>query len=240
MISSLTFTVLLRKSARLYKKNLVLIKNIESQYLKRSQNDGTVLMGSFSKYRKIEGPGQDETEGTKAVDIKTQEPVQIKGNDLGKLVSKSYVKVQGPFSINIHGSLILNNANLLPDAYLFCTSLKLVKKFGQAHYKILNISKFGKILFDSLRKIDNDVFDWAHGRVEYGGAKNRITTAKQLRDLGDFNINEFKISDCFCKPIKYIEEDEYRFVFLTKKQPIPESTLVHNMDLVKCCSFNYD
>jgi hypothetical protein len=38
--------------------------------------------------------------------------MQIKGDDLGKLVSTGYVKVQGPFNINIRGSLILKNANL--------------------------------------------------------------------------------------------------------------------------------
>ena len=216
----------------------MIIKNLKSADLEGFKNEGIVLIGSFSKYRKDEGPGRDDTEGIKGVDIKTNEPIQIKGDDLGKLVSAGYVKVKGPFNINIRGSLILKNANLLPDAYLFCTSLKVVEKFGQSHYNILEIPRFGEIIFDSLRKIDNEVFDWAHERVAYGGVKNPITTVKQLKDIGDFNINEFSIYDCFCKPAKYSKEEEYRFVFLTKKQPVPEKTFIQNKNLINCCSFN--
>jgi len=216
----------------------MIIKNLKPVDLEDFKNRGALLIGSFNKYRNDEGPGRDNAEGIKGVDIKTNEPIQIKGDDLGKLVSAGYVKVKGPFNINIRGSLILKNANILPDVYLFCTSLKIVEKFGQSHYNILRILRFGEIIFDSLRKIDNELFDWAHGPVVYGGAKNLITTAKQLKDIGDFNINEFDPYDCFCKPAEYSEEEEYRFIFLTKKQPIPEKTLIENMELIDCCSFD--
>jgi hypothetical protein len=217
----------------------MITKNLKPEDLVSFKNEGAVLIGSFSRYRKIVGPGKDEAEGTKGVDIETNEWQKIKGDDLGKFVSAGYVKIQGSgYLINKGGGkLIIKNANLLPDVYIFCTSSKVVEKFGESHYNILEISRFGEILYEELRKIDNELYDWAHGRVVYGGAKNPITTMKQLRDIGDFNINEINIYDCFCKPAKYAEEEEYRFVFLTKKQPVPEKTIIKNTNLVNLCSF---
>jgi hypothetical protein len=157
---------------------MIVIKNLKPKYLQSFKKKGTVLISSFNRCREYEWIGKDETEGIKGVDIKTHEPLQIKGDDLGKFIS--YVKVQGQGSINIGGSLTIKNANLLPDTYIFCTSLILNNTFGRSHYNILDIQQFGGILFDSIREIDNEVYDWAHGQVVYGGAKNPITTVKQL------------------------------------------------------------
>ena len=217
----------------------MIIKNIRSKYVNSFRHKGLVRIGSFSQYRKDEaGIGKDMAEGTKRLDISINEPLQFSGNELGKLISSRYVKVQGTGQINIKQSLIVNSANLLPDVYLFCASLKIINKFGEGHYNIEDAIKFGEIIFNELNKIDSEVYDWAQGLVKYGRAKDPVKTYKQLGDLGDFNVNEFNINDCFCKPIEYAEEEEYRFVFLTKKRSVPEETYIRNKNLISCCSFN--
>jgi len=213
----------------------MVIKNLKPDDLMKFRAEGSVLVGSFFRYRKLEGQGRDDTEGIKGVDLKVKGPLSIRGDNLGKLVS--YVKVKGPFKINIGGTLTIKDATLLPDAYIFCTSLKVRIEFGAAHYKIVDVLRFGETLFRSLHETDNDVFYWAHGRAVYGGHKDPVTTPEELANLGSFNINEFDIDDYFRKPAKYAEEQEYRFVFLTRRQPVPEQTIIFNKELVDCCYF---
>jgi hypothetical protein len=73
--------------------------------------------------------------------------------------------------------------------------------------------------------------------VTYGRAKDPIKTLAELKTLADYNINAATALDCFYKASSFADEEEFRFVFFTRKQPIKSALAIHSMNLVKCCSF---
>ena len=72
--------------------------------------------------------------------------------------------------------------------------------------------------------------------VIYGGAKDTINTLEELKKLGNYNINVATMLDCFYKSSSFKDDEEFRFVFFTKKQPIDTIMTIRNTNLIKCCS----
>lgn len=214
-----------------------LVKNLEKVYLEKFKDTGDVLVSSIARFRMIESYGRDEKEGVKSTDISIDlgGPTQFKATDLGRLIS--YFKMTGTGTIEVNGKLIIKDKTFLPDAYVFCASYKPVNEFGGSNYNIVNVSRFAQTLYESIRKEDKEVYYWMMAPVIYGGAKDTIKTLEELEKLGNYNINIATMLDCFFKPLSFKDEEEFRFVFFTKKHLDDERITIHNKNLIKCCSF---
>lgn len=215
-----------------------LVKYLKAEHLEKFVNTGEILISSIARFRTMEGYGKDEKEGIKNSDICIElgEPTVFKATELGKLIA--HFKLQGSGSIEVNGKIIIHDKTYLPDAYVFCTSYKPVNEFGRANYKIVNIPRFAQTLFESIRKeVDDGVYSWMMAPVIYGGTKDTINTITELRSLGNYNINMATMLDCFYKPLSFKDEEEFRFVFFTKKQTIEKMKLIHNRNLIKYCNF---
>ena len=214
-----------------------LVKNLNNQtHLENFKKAGEVLISSINRFPTMKGPGKDEKEGTKSTDICIEQGGQFKGEELGKLIS--HFNMEGTGTIDIRGKITIKDKAVLPDVYVFCASNKMLNKFGSVHYKIVNIPRFAQTLFESIRKqVDDKVYYWMMAPVVYGGAKDPVKTLKELKSLSNYNINIATMLDCFYKPSSFKDEEEFRFVFFTKKQPIEQKITIHNKNLIKCCSF---
>lgn len=226
-----------RSDSKLHALPKYLVKNLKIEYLEQFRNTGEVLVRSIASFRTMGGYGQEEKEGIKNTDIciDVGGPKEFKATELGRFIST--FKLEGTGSMEINGKLIIKDKTILPDAYVFCASYKTINEFGGANYKIVSISRFAQTLFESIHKVDKEVYYWMMAPVIYGGAKDPIETLEELKNLGNYNVNIATMLDCFYKPSSHQDEEEFRFVFFTKKKSIEQKMAIHNKNLIKCCSF---
>jgi len=114
----------------------------------------------------------------------------------------------------------------IPNAYVFCTSVEIIKdKFGEGHYEITNHKFFTAMLCKQLRKEDPRVYYCYSDTVIYRDIQQFVINCQEDKDnFTKMNITETQLADYFRKPLGKLSEKEYRFIFLIKTQNIPEYT----------------
>lgn len=213
-------------------KELALIKNLGSFYRLGFRQLGSVLVGSFLRYRYLEGHSGDKDEGIKGFSFAPEENTTLYGDKLNSILPGRFVNGDS-FQVRQ-----LNIKYTIPDAYVFCVSSQIDTSFGNSHYKIINYSGFGQVLFETLRTIDNQVYYWKLGKVEYGGLKDPIHTLAELYSLKGHDFINATYDDYFHKSSKYARDNEYRFVFFTRNSFVPKNVQINNMALTSFCTFN--
>jgi hypothetical protein len=209
---------------------LLLIKNIDSKHLTEFITDGIIQLSSFSRCRILEGHARDPLEGIKGFRYSSGNFESFEGKELERLAPEITCK-------DTQTIKLLSVSNSIPDAYLFCTSLRILPSYN-AHYYIQNTLMFGKLVFESLRAIDSGVFFWSLNKVIYGGLKDLITNRKELELIQGKELKATKIDDYFYKPSTFSPDEEYRFVYFTNSKTISDSTIIRNKALLKYCKFD--
>jgi hypothetical protein len=214
--------------------SLVLIKNLNSEHLEMFRANGRVLLSSLKRLREKEGEGRDELEGVKSIELKPTQSRTYTSKEISQFYPPN-ISIQGGFFRYEAGSKI-NFGTRLPEAYVFCTSAYRLHRFGPSNYRILDVQRFGQVLFDSLRVRDPQVFGHAFGRITYGGMKDPIDDL-QFAFQQNYSLKDLKLNDYYCKPICFASEGEYRYVFFTENDLIQDKMCIECMSLVTLCAF---
>ena len=134
----------------------------------------------------------------------------------------------------------------VPNAFIFCASLsydnKLFRKFeADACYKIGDIEAFASEMGREISK-HFPLRLTAINEVVYVPSKKRKITKENINSVirntpyDDSGVKTIYVEDYFTKPMTYLEEVEYRFVFLPHEKIEKNSfVFIKNKKIVNFC-----
>jgi hypothetical protein len=217
-------------------RNLPMYRYLDRKWVELFRNEGTLRVQNIAKYRAIGDVREDNTEGIvtsviQGTGVLTREQAkEALGVDVRSIIFKPGWK--GRIKHNLH----------LPNGYMVCVSAMLgshlLKRFGvDDYFTITNVDLFrdslARAIGDRIR-LEITAFD----RVVYVSQKELSFTVAQLSTPG--GIRRAHLSDFFRKASSYAIEAEYRFIFLTDEQDVPEFLDVQltQAEIFGCCMFN--
>jgi hypothetical protein len=132
------------------------------------------------------------------------------------------------------------NSNVeVPNAFVFCTSLKLDPQLFQqfdcdAYYKISSPQRFAEIVYEKLNE-KSEIQCFKTGLVRYSDKTVTIDNKNKDQALTDNLHDVWNI--CFTKRRKFSYQNEFRMVFVPQfsKNIVPQ--IIQSSELLKCCSF---
>ena len=212
-------------------------KYLKNKYLLEFKEKGSVrintLYNLWSEHEKI----SDKWEGRSRLTVTARKkPLSFSGEEFHRVVpkiksNKSTIEIQLE-----KGASIIQNQEVT-NAFVFCTSLKLddnlKKNFGyDAHYKIVSLDSFAKILYEQINEI-KVLRCYKAGKVKYS---DKEITLIDKNEILSRNVNDF-FEICFTKPKKFRHEKEYRIVFVPWFSQEIEPFTLNCPELRKYCEF---
>lgn len=180
---------------------------------------------------------QDAYEGRMKYKIEpNNEPVEFTAEEASKIASHHSLRKGLTVMPKAHVQL----EKTVLNAFIFCMSrrldARLMKKWGDAYYRIVDPMQFTKIICDELSKhIPLQIC--AAGKVKYVETKEiEITSNSKKVILGQVSSNA--LDGYFTKPKIFKDDKEFRLVFV----PMPEIHVGEHFDLkcrklLTCCEF---
>jgi hypothetical protein len=217
-------------------------KYLNKKHLLEFKNKGLIRIGTLYEFRSAEDAVRDEFEGLSRLRVDPKkEPSSFSNEQAHKL----FPQIQFEEGITKDAITVMPKAHVIsdrqvPDAFVFCTSLKLDKRLNKkwnydAYYRIIDPFQFAKIAFQELGK-QVPLISYKSGKVKYTDKEISITNRNKDEVLSNISNNFWDI--CFTKPEKFKDEKELRFVFV----PAPgvkkiEPRFLTCLELRKCCQF---
>jgi hypothetical protein len=205
-----------------------LYKMIDQPYLQSFKKNGLIRIGTLNAYRESEDHRRDDKEGWLEAQIQPEKtPVVLSFAQTNSLLGPNTI-FRGNSKAKVFigpGANWKTPIRFKYDAYVFCVSeCVMVPEFANAHYAITHPLAFGHMLFGKLKEVDDELFHFTLGAVQYGGAKEVATCQQEAEALVAAIESEPLLQWCLLKPKSYSHEREYRYVFFTKKLALPKYT----------------
>lgn len=222
---------------------MVIYKYLKKKYFIDFKDRGIIRLNTLHSLRKNEKPSiRDEFEGLQRLRV---DPKRKPSSFSSEEAHSLFPKIHFSKKINKNAITVMPNAHVtsdtdVADAFVFCTSLKLDSRLSNkwdydSHYKIINPLKFAEIIFWKLNeqiclscyKID---------KVKYKKKEIDITNENDRKVLSDDNSKKFW-DICFTKPMKFIDEKEFRLVFVPQFAKEIKPRLLTCLALRDYCEF---
>jgi len=221
---------------------LVIYKYLKKKHFIDFKDRGIVLLNTLHSLRKEEGAIRDEFEGLQRLRVDAKrKPSSFSSEEAHSL----FPNIRFSKKITKNAITVMPNAHVISDtevadAFVFCTSLKLDSRLSNkwdydSHYKIIDPIKFAEIIFWKLNE-EICLSCFKIGKVKYKKKEIEITNENDRKVLSDDNSKKFW-DICFTKPMKFIDEKEFRFVFVPQFAKEIKPRLLTCLELRGCCEF---
>jgi hypothetical protein len=221
---------------------MVVYKYIEKKYLLDFKDKCVIRINTLYNLRSEKKKSiRDEFEGFQRLRVDPKnEPAKFSSEQGREL----FPQVHFGEGITKDAITIMPNAHVVsntevPDAFVFCASLKLDDQLGKkwncdAHYRIVDPFQFAEIAFGEL---NNQVTlrCFKADKVKYTDKEITITNQNKNETLSSISRSFWDI--CFTKPKQFADEMEFRIVFIPEYPRKIEPILLTSLKLRKCCEF---
>lgn len=220
---------------------MIVYKYLEKKYLLDFKNNGTIHLNTLYNLRSEKGGISDEFEGLQRLRI---DPRRKPTSFSSEQVSKLYPQVHFGEKITKNAMTIMPHAHVIsntevPDAFVFCASLKLDERLGKkwdydAYYKIIDPIRFAETVY---WKLDEDIClsCLKLDRVKYENKEIGLTNKNKNKILNTKSNNFWDI--CFTKPKKFSDEEEVRIMFVPEHAKEIKPRLLTCVELREFCKF---
>jgi hypothetical protein len=212
-------------------------KYIKKKYLLEFIENGSILINTLHNLWAEHEAIRDNFEGRQQLKVVAEsEPLSYSGKEFHRLFPE--IKSDKPnIVIQLEKGTSITDNKMVSNAFVFCLSLEfddaLMQKFGyDAYYKITDLARFAKILYERINEV-RILRCYKADKVRYSDKQIVVSSRQESlsRDFNDF------WDICFTKPRKFRNEREYRIVFVPEYSTEIKPLILSCPELRKYCEF---